>query len=71
MIIVIGNAMAVPAVQNKRVVCLAPNIRGEVMANIIDGIRAIMSKILRTKTLVFICFGLGLDEPKDKNNNLI
>ena len=69
--IVSGNATAVPAVHSKRVVCLAPNIKGEVIANIIDGIKAIMSKILRTKTVVFINFGLGLDEPKDKNNNLI
>lgn len=70
-IIVIGNATAVPAVHHRRVVCLAANIMGDVIASIIDGIKAMMSKILRTKTVVFIYFRLSFDELKGKNNYLI
>jgi hypothetical protein len=42
---------------HSRVVCLAANIIGEVIASMIDGISPMMSKILRTKTVVFIGFG--------------
>ena len=55
-IMVIGSATAVPAVHHKRVVCLAANIIGDVMANMTDGIKAMSNKMLRTSTVVFMGF---------------